>query len=367
MPKLTKPYSLTSVPALLLAAILVLAGCNLNLNPGGATPTVQEIPVTDTLEPTLTLPASATLPAQPQIASATPTPTPLPPTETPTPSETPGPYEHVIQQNETLGYIIQLFGYTDMSTGTGGIMDQVVAINAMVNADILPPPGTKLLIPRQTATPTPANLETASVSSGPVVTIPGNANITQYYVQEGDNLVKIIEEYRTTLEIISQLNPDLNIFGCDLSNPSGGPNCIVQLNVGQAINVPAPTPTPTLSPTPSGSETPTLTPTFSAPIAVFPPEGAIAPAGVFRLQWVSVGILSSNAYYLVQINDTLNGATFAGVTKETSMQVPDSLIPADGQTHTMNWTVSVAEPNAAGIYGIVSGQPTIHSFAWQSR
>jgi hypothetical protein len=353
---------------LLLSSALALSGCNLNLNPGGATPTVQAIITTETPEPTLTLPPSATLPAQPQITSATPSPTPPPPSETPTPSDTPGPYEHIMAQNETLGYIVQLYGYTDLSVGVGGIIDQVVALNDNIpNADILPGAGSLILIPRQTATPTPANVETAAAGAGPVVTLPANSSIIQYVVQDGDNLLGIIEDYRITLEIISQMNPDLNIFGCDLSNPSGGPNCIVPLRVGQAINVPAPTPTPTLSPTPSGSETPTLTPTFTPPIAVFPPEGAIAPPGIFRLQWVSAGLLGENEYYLVQITDQTNAASFAGVTKETSLEIPDSLIPSDGQAHTMHWTVAVARPNQSGIYSIISGPPPTHSFIWQSR
>lgn len=357
------------LPAMLiLVSIMALTGCNLNLNPGGATPTVQAIIASNTPEPTLTLPASATLPAQPQIASATPSPSPLPPSETPTPSDTPGPYEHIMAQNETLGYIVQLYGYTDLSVGTGSIIDQVVALNENIpNADILPGAGSLILIPRQTVTPTPANVETAVGGEGPVVTLPANSSVIQYIVQDGDNLLKIIEDYKITLEIISQMNPDLNIFGCDLSNPSGGPNCIVPLSVGQAINVPAPTPTPTLSPTPSGSETPTVTPTFAPPIAVFPPEGAIAPPGVFRLQWVSAGILGDNEVYLVQITDQTNAASFAGVTKETSLQIPDSLIPTDGQAHTVNWTVAVARPNQSGVYSIISGPPPTHSFTWQSR
>ncbi|MCB9451872.1 MAG: LysM peptidoglycan-binding domain-containing protein [Anaerolineaceae bacterium] len=360
---ISRSFSARMTALILSASILALTGCNLNLNPGGATPTVQEIPVSDTPEPTRTLPASATLPPQPQIATATPTPTPLPPSETPTPSETPGPYEHVIQQNETLGYIIQLYGYTDFS-----IIDQIVALNDNIpSADILPGPGSTILIPRQTAIPTPANVETVAANAGPVVTLAANSTIIQYTVQDGDNLLKIIEQYKITLEIISQLNPDLNIFGCDLSNPSGGPNCIVPLSVGQLINVPAPTPTPTLSPTPSGQETATLTPTFAPPIAVFPPEGAIAPPGVFHLQWVGAGILSENEFYLVQITDQTNAASFAGVTKATSLRIPDSLIPTDGQTHIINWTVAVARPNESGVYGIISGPPPTHSFSWQSR
>ena len=43
------------------------------------------------------------------------------------------------------------------------------------------------------------------------------------------------------------------------------------------------------------------------------------------------------------------------------------MIPVDGQTHTINWTVSVAKPDNDGIYQIISGAPALNSFQWQSR
>ena len=100
----------------------------------------------------------------PQIESPTPTETPAPPTVTPTATDTPGPYEHTIEANDTLGYIIQLYGYTDLGTGPGSIIAQVVAMNDNIpNADTLPGVGSVILIPRQTATPTPASTEAAAV------------------------------------------------------------------------------------------------------------------------------------------------------------------------------------------------------------
>ncbi|MBL8160818.1 MAG: LysM peptidoglycan-binding domain-containing protein [Anaerolineae bacterium] len=342
------------------------------------TPTIEEIIASPTSEPSLTptpeiipsfTPASAVV-----LESPTATFTLPPPSETFTPSPTPGPYEHVIQQDETLLYIIQLYGYTDLSIGTGGIVDQVVSLNDNIpNADILPPPGSSILIPRQTATPTPGNVATASVieattaASSPNVTFPENTGLLEYVVQPNDNVIKIAQDNVLTLAQIARLNPELDFFSCNFEIPSGGPNCNVPLQVGQIINLPAPTPTPTLSPTPSGNETATPTPTLVAPVLLSPPQGAVAEAGVVSLQWVGVGILSAQEYYLVEVTDTTLNSVFRDLTKENRYQLPDNLIPTDGQVHVMNWTVYVVTPNEQGIYRPISGTPEIRSFQWKSR
>lgn len=356
---------------------ILMAACS-SAPQGNSTPTVEAIVATNTYAPTITLTASVTLVQQPvqQVAvnSPTPTSTPAPPTETPLPSPTPGPYEYTVKANDTLGYIIAQFGYTDLSTGPGSIIDQVVRMNDSIqSADVLPGPGTVILIPRQTATPTPENVETATAVQATAVAnlpnIPTSSTISQYIVQPGDTIVGIAELYNTTLGILAALNPDLpGWFTCNLEIPSGGPNCNVILRVGQAINVPAPTPTPTLSPTPSGNETATPTATFVAPVVIFPPEGASAGAGVFSLQWVGVGVLDADEAYLIQLTDlTANKIVLQAVTRDTSYPLPDSLIPTDGQPHNFSWTVYVAKPNADKVYGRVGGDPPEHTFTWASK
>ncbi len=361
--------------SLTLMSLPALAACNFNVQPqGGFTPTVESI-ITPTVA-TATMEASSTLTlTQPaantqvvQIASPAPTETPAPPTESPTPSETPGPYIHIIKQGETLGAIIQFYGYRDFD-----VIDEIVRLNNLASADFLPGEGSELLIPRQTATLTPEGIELTSTADatrntttqGGVV-IPGTTQITCHTVEEGETVVGIAEQYNTTLEVLSQLNPDLYWFGCNFSNYSGGPDCNPNIQVGQCINIPAPTPTPTLSPTPSGNETATPTPTYPPPKPVYPPEGAVAPAGVFSLQWVSVGVLDKDEYYLVRVIDTVNNETYLQVTKDTSMQLPASMIPEDGQAHVVDWEVQVAIQNENGDYNPITGSVR-HSFKWQSR
>lgn len=284
------------------------------------------------------------------------------------PSETPGPYQHIIAEGDTLITIIQTYGYTDLS-----VIGEIVRINDNIpNPDTLPGAGTGIFIPRQTATPTPENDELTEIAQAGTptaisVTLAVQTAIIQHIVVEGETIVGIAQQYATTLEVLSQLNPTIPFFGCDFSIASGGPDCNPPLQVGQSVNVPAPTPTPTLSPTPSGSETPTPTPTYPAPLVISPPEGGIAMAASVRLDWVSVGILQPNEFYLVQVRDTTTGAAYAQVTRNTSLLLPESMIPGDGQPHAMEWTVRIAYPNDEGIYQPIGGAPGVNTFQWQSR
>lgn len=360
----------------IIGAGIAMAACS-SAPQGGVTPTVEAIVSTSTPVATLTLPPSLTpiqqTVEQVAVNTLTSTPTAEPPTETPFPSPTPGPYEYTIQPNDTLGFIVAQFGYTDLSIGPGSIIDAVVRLNDSIqSADILPGPGTVILIPRQTATPTPENVETEvaveATSAANVSNIPEFESIDEYVVQPDDTLVAIAQIYNTTLGVLFALNPELDPFSCNPEIPSGGPNCNVPITVGQIIKIPAPTPTPTLSPTPSGNETATPTATFAAPVVIFPPENASAGAGVFSLQWVSVGLLQPDEVYLVQVTDvTLNKIVLQAATRNTSFELPESLIPTDGQPHTFSWMVWVAKPNADRVYGRVGGAAVEHTFTWQSR
>ncbi len=357
-----------SLPGLL----LLMTGCNFAQGPvGGVSPTVEVIE--QTAVPSVTLTASATVTQATVQVNAAPTLPPATPTQMPTPTDTPGPYEYTIQADDTLGYIVQLFGYRDF-----GVFDEIVRMNDNIpNADSLPGPGAVILIPRQTATPTPEDFTPApdlsqSLGIGVAPTSPStglnvDAPIIEHMVTEGQTIVDIAVLYNTTLEVLAVLNPDISFAGCNFEIQSGGPNCGPILQVGQTVLVPAPTPTPTLSPTPSGSETPTPTPTHAPPVVISPPRDAIVPAGPFLLEWVSVGVLLPDEVYLVQVTDTKTGQIFNDITRDTALLLPDSLVPTDGETHVMQWTVTVAKPNADGVYGIVSGTPEIRAFSWQSR
>jgi LysM domain len=351
---------------LALMAAFLAAGCELAQLPQ-ATPTAAPettIPIT---APTLT--PSPTLTQIAQLESPSPTETPGTPTETPTDTPTPDPYAtYVIQPNDTLLYIIQLppFNYR-----TDAVVNEILRLNSnMTDINHLPPPGSSIIIPLPSATASPEGFElTASAQpNAPQNGVPGNSQIVQVTVKEGETIVGIAGQNATTLVILATLNPQLSFYNCDFNNPSGGPDCNVSLRIGDAVNVPALTPTPTLSPTISGSETPTPTPTYAAPMLLFPPQDANAGARTFQLQWISVGVLKEDEVYLVEIkDDTSGGEPFRDITRSTSYLLPESMIPTDGQAHTIEWRVSVAAPNDQGVYRYIGAAGDWRPFHWQSR
>jgi hypothetical protein len=364
---------------------LILAGCNMN-NPNTIpTPTVQSevtftptpLP-TETATPTTQPPTETATPEslstdQPAIETETPTFTAAPPTQTPFPTATSGPFEYVIQEDDTLMYIIQLpqhgYGYEL------DVAQEVVDLNEnMTSIDFLPAVGSSILIPRPTATATPVGAEATQVllatleldnSSGALLA--SGATVGCYEVQEDDSLVSIAAEYNTTLEILSQLNTDISWFGCVFSEPSGGPQCNPTIQIGQCINVPQPTPVPSNTPTPSGNETATPTPTYPAPRMIYPANNSTVPPGSFDLQWVAVTGLSEADEYLVEITDTTTSQKLLQVTSATSFTLPDTFAPADGQAHEIQWRVSVTRQNEAGVYGYVGDAGQFRTFQWLSK
>jgi hypothetical protein len=354
-----------NIAALVFVGSILLTGCELGLR-GGPTPTIlQEVVPTETgVEPTMT--QGVTMTPIPQLESPSPTFTPGLPTQTFTPSPTPGPREYVIAPGDTLLYIIQQdpYNYTDTN-----VIAEILRLNpSITSADRLPPPGSTILIPLPTPSNTPEGYELTLTANPITPTLEGNAApVAQHTIGEGETILGVAGEYNTTLVILATLNPDLGFFGCDYNNPSGGPDCTVPLQVGQQINVPMPTPTPTLSPTFSGSETATVTPTYPPPAMIFPAEDANASARTFQLQWVSVGILDESEYYIVQIEDTTSGASHLDVTKNTSYELPEMMIPSDGQPHIMRWRVSIGVLNEAQQWRFISGVGDWRTFQWQSR
>jgi len=335
-----------------------------------ATPTLTDLPASDTPD----APTSTIIPTeQPKLATATTTNTPEPPTEIPLPTATFGPFEYVIQPDDTLMYIIQLpqHGY-DYELN---VAQQVVDLNEnMSSIDFLPAVGSTILIPRPTVTSTPVGLEatqqileTLDIDNSSGASLASGSSVGCYEVQEDDSLVSIATDYNTTLEILSQLNPDLNWFGCEFIQPSGGPSCNPTIQIAQCINVPQPTPIPTFTLTPSGLETATPTPTYPAPRMLYPVNNVVVPPGRFDLQWVGVAGLTTGDEYLVEITDTTSGQKLLQVTESTSFTMQDSFVPTDGQAHTIQWRVSVARKNEAGVYGYVGGTGEWRVFEWMSQ
>lgn len=316
-------------------------------------------PFTKTLAPTLAI----------ATATATKTVAPAPPTEIAT--ATSAFFEYVVQEEDTLFYIIQLpqhgFGYDP------GVAATVVALNDNIrHIDLLPPVGNSIFIPRPTATATAvgarateAILATIGLDQASGAPLRSGAHVGCYEVESGDSIVAIAEAYSTTLEVLSQLNAEIQFFGCAFTEPSGGPDCRPNIQIGQCVYVPLPTPLPSTTPTPTGRETATPTATHLAPRLILPAAGAIIRTQTLRLQWIGISGLSAADEYLVELVNQSSNTTLPFASAANDLAIPDSFAPAAGSSYLMLWRVSVARKDDRGVYTIIGAPGNWQSFEWK--
>jgi hypothetical protein len=189
-------------------------------------------------------------------------------------------------------------------------------------------------------------------------------------VQSGETILSIAIDYDTTIEVLSQINPEIPFLQCDYGSPSGGPNCSVLLTIGQQVRVPVPLPTMTPTPSPAGTLTPTpsATPTFNAPYLLSPPDSAHFRADeMVTLRWGGTGTLAAEERYVVRVRDLDTGDVYMAAVTDTTYIVPGGWQPSDGNRHTFEWTISVARVDAQ--YNILSEDHATdpRRFTWDSR
>ena len=312
---------------------------------------------------------------------------PPPPTNTPLPTATPGPCEQVVGEGDTLIMLAMRCGHHSLD-----VIDAIIDLNGLRSAESLQI-GQRILIPWPTPTPGDMPDGEAEESTGdqegglPMLALGGEGplptpvsaviptatlqpGVTWYAVQPGDTILSVALQFEANVEILSQLNPEVTFSQCDFGMDSGGPNCIVNLYIGQRLRVPAPAPTPTLSPTPSGSETPTPTPTatFNAPALLSPGDRALFGAEeMVTLRWVSTGVLAEGEAYLVTVSDTIGGVVYSATTRETFFILPAEWQPTDGQRHSFTWDVAVGPTNGQGGLASVTYHTEPRMFYWDSR
>ncbi len=337
-------------------------------------PTVTPASQGSPLPPTPTPLPSPTRP----MALLLPTVTPAPPTATPTP--TPGPCYQTAAEGDTVLAMAMRCGHRDMA-----VIDLILELNGMDSPQELQL-GQTLEIPWPTPTPntsgeTSLQLQQPAEPLDELVGTGGGAPPTEevvynafgtpdalaYYrnleptlrpglawhtVQAGETIMGIAYMYDTSVETLSQLNPEVPFLQCDFGERYGGPNCSVILIEGQRIRVPVPIPTVTPTWTPNGTftPTPTATATYNAPYLLSPEEGAHFMADqIVTLRWGSTGTLAPEARYVVRVTDLEKGEQYMALTSALSYTLPEGWQPADGQTHTFQWTVSVATVDAQGL------------------
>lgn len=334
---------------------------------------------------------------RPTIALVTVTPGPPTLTRTLTPSLTPtetieptrAPCIQVVGAGEGLLDVAYRCGHVDYSMA---IVPEIVELNDL-SSEIDIREGQSLTIPWPTTQPDPNDPsdsgdgafigEVAMAGGGgglseediiatqavdpfflPTETLP--PGIMYHYVSAGEDISKIIFDYKTSIDVLQQLNPEITFSQCEFGVVTGGPRCVVILNIDQEVRVPAPTPTATLSPTPSGSETPTPTPTatFNAPSPVSPSNRAFFRRDEFvTLRWVGSAALSGGQVYRVTLDDITRGLAFSADTTDLFYVLP-SLWQGPGRDnrYEYRWTVSVVNPDAPNKLNYTTDPRT---FTWE--
>lgn len=358
-----------------------------------AQPLPPTITPSDLGTPTLTPLPSPTRP----MALLLPTVTPAPPTATPTP--TPGPCYQTAAEGDTVLAMAMRCGHRDMA-----VIDLILEINGMKSPQELQL-GQTLEIPWPTPTPAvggdtslrvepsdaPLDEMTGTGGGAPPPTEEvvynefGTPDALAYYrnleptlrpglawhtVQAGETIMGIAYMYDTTVETLSQLNPEVPFLQCDFGERYGGPNCSVILIEGQRIRVPVPIPTATSTPTPNGTftPTPTATATYNAPYLLSPEDGAHFMADqIVTLRWGGTGTLAPEARYVVRVTDLETGEQYMALVTTLSHTLPESWQPADGKTHTFEWTVSVATVDAQDLVVDETFFTSPRRFLWDGR
>lgn len=350
-----------------LVAALIAAGCN--IEPPGPTPipspsqqpTVSPSPsLTFTPSPTVPTPPPPLAPTLRPMITSTALVTQAPVVEMAPATPTPGPICFTAQPNDTLGDLIFRAGYADLSP-----LPAVRDLNGLPPGSNYISAGTEYCIPRPTATPTPEGGEATATARARELALPTRVfTIRQYTVRANDNITSIQLNTGATLRELCELNDPtvLNCAGCALDKAIGEQGCRPLVREGQALNVPGPAPTATITPTLTGSETPTPTPVFALPRLVSPVNNS-TESGQVQLVWLPVGILEPGQFYLVMWTDLTTGQTWQGHTAINSYRLPAEVTPQDGQAHTINWQVGVAQEGTDG-YVLLSPMSLIYTFTW---
>lgn len=368
------------VIALLLLALALLGACGGEIaEEPAASPS--PAPPTATASVPAVLAAPTQTPAPPAAPTLTPSPTvpptitptlsvtPGPPTGTPTVTGTPGPYEYIMQAGDDCISVLYQHGFSDLDA-----IDVLLRLNNLGSCRQLPGPGSRILVPRPTATATPAGYDitqtAVATSAPPMITLqvqgPSFA-LQKYAVQPDDTLSSIAIAVDSTLRQLCELNTGpggIDCRGCQWQSAHCCCPIAPVLSVGQEINIPAPTPTPTFTPTFTGSETATPTPTHMAPQMIYPPAGAVV-TGTVRLSWLTVGPLAPGEAYLVSVRDETTGQTFSAMTRHLSLDLPAAFLPAGGAPRVFAWQVSVVRQEGDGPLFPVGAALAEQTFTWQ--
>jgi len=259
-----------------------------------------------------------------EAGSATPSPTititpTVTTTATPAPTWTPlPPLDYTVQSLDTCAGIAASFGVSVQSI----ILENNLSANCDLNE------GQPLLIPQPTPTASPQ--PTATLSDAQKTDIA--CETINYEVQANDTLSSIADTYNVSMATIREYNglPNDTVF-------EGQP-----LQIPLCLREPTPGPTPTATPLPP----------YPGPNLLLPANGASFTSSddVITLQWAAVGELDADEAYAVSITDLTSedDQTITEYVNNTSLIVPESLLPTDGRPHIFRWSVYIARQIGSG-------------------
>ena len=293
----------------------------------------------------------------PTVTPGTPTATftaSQPPTDVPTSTPTRAPCVRKVAEGDSLIAIVSRCGH-----GSLAILPTVMALNGITDETRVQI-GQEIIVPYPSATPDPAatsaptEVESAANTQdqlerlafdpfAPTLTPTLLPGLMWHIVRPDEDMIYIVAIYDTDLKILADLNPEISFPLCDFSEVYGGPECTVQLSIGQHVRVPAPTPTST-PPSAAGVTTPTARPTatFNAPIAQSPAnEAYFSPLDQVTLRWVGTGRLDADEVYRIDFTNLDSGQRFQAETRELFLIVPSDWQSRDAESHRYSWQVSV--------------------------
>lgn len=343
------PWGVIGVVAVI---VFIAGGALLLLQQRGFT----RVSVTPTIEVVLNDPAglAGAVITETDPFPPTETATLAPPTSTPAPTPTPlPPTEYTVKAGDTCGGIAQSYGVA---------LEALTALNQLDSVNCLIRVGDKLIIPVATPTPGPAETlapgVTASLApadaAGPTSTPPSQI---VYVVKGGDNCGEIAQKFNITVDfLIQQNNLDTN--------------CFIQIN--QVLTITFATATPVLTPTPFVLQTPTPRVGYGAPIVASPQDSAqiSQTQETVTLQWLTVGLLKPDEWYVVQVQPSSAITVPLFQTKATSLKLTQDIL-GDQNERAITWWVQVRravgpDPNTgAPLYTELSPPSAVRRFVWR--
>jgi LysM repeat protein len=309
--------------------------------------TTDKTPLAGSLDTPSTVDPSAAAAAPAEIATAAPTATPAP--TLPPVSPTPVPLqEYTVVSGDTCGTIAEKFSVR---------LAPFMELNSLTDATCTRIRiGDKLLIPAPTPTPgpSPTPQPPGSALAEPVATLPPELT---YEVLPGDVCSKIAQKFpgMTTDQIIKLNNLDAN--------------CTIQIGQKLVLKFAS---APVATSAPLVAATPTARIGYAAPQLVSPQDGVTftQTQQVITLQWLSVGLLKENEFYVIEIQP--QGDTIVPIyeTKSTSLKLSQDLV-GDQTERSFKWFVSVKQKLATDpktnqpIYNDLSPQSLSWRFVWR--